>query len=279
MLAYIEFLGLADTVLYAPLDVACRIGNIAAIALLLGAGANPNCIPFLRKETPLHTAAIEGNLEAVELLLAHGANPNARNSVGFTPFHSAVEGGQIATVEMLLQHAANVNTRNINGYTPLHYAASNGTLELVELLLKAGATPTAVDHNNRTPLHYASCNRSDKSFAIVETLIRNGGNVNAKTRWGETPLHISARHSHYNLPLKALLALGADIQSLDDDGKTPCEMDVKDEAAIILYKHWLSKVAGIGAADLNYRSVLDLRNMYLYRSKILAAKLPRFPPS
>jgi ankyrin repeat protein len=209
-------------------------------------------------------------MNATKVLLRHGANPNARNnSVGCTPLYLAVESGQISTVELLLQHTANVNTGYpAVKYTPLHYAAGNGTLELVELLLKAGANPTAVDHDNRTPLLCASWNRSDKSFAIVETLILNGGDVNAKNRWGETPLHISARRSHPNLQsLKALLALGADIQSLDDDGKTPCDFEVNEEAAIILYKHWLSKVAGIDAADLNYRPVLDLRNMYLSRRK------------
>ena len=252
-----------------------------ATELLLRYGANPNACAS-HSSTPLHFAVQSGlrKVGRIALLLAHGADPNARNSVGFTPLHLAVERAQIGMVKMLLQHAANVNTRNLNGYTPLHYAASNGTLELVELLLKAGANPTAVDLNNRTPLHYASCNRSDKTFAIIETLIRNGVNVNAKNQWGETPLPISARHSQYNLrPLKALLVLGADIQSLDDEGRTPCDMDVKDEAAGILYKHWLSKVAGLDAADPNYLSVLDLRNMYLYWSKILAAKLPRFPPS
>jgi len=74
-----------------------------------------------------------------------------------------------------------------------------------------------------------------------------------------------------------LLALGADIQSLDDDGKTPCDMDVKGETATVLYEHWLSKVAGFDAAMLKDRSEFALRNTYPYLSK--NGKLPRLPPS
>ena len=54
----------------------------------------------------------------------------------------------------------------------------------------------------------------------VRQLIEDGANPNIKDRYGETPLHISARSGHAKI-IEILIAGGADVKAKDDFGQTP----------------------------------------------------------
>ncbi|PVU90679.1 hypothetical protein BB561_004773 [Smittium simulii] len=58
------------------LHVACSVGNLEAVELLLKLGADPNAID-IRGNTPLTLAAMSGYTEIVLLLLQHGADPKS----------------------------------------------------------------------------------------------------------------------------------------------------------------------------------------------------------
>ena len=67
----------------------------------------------------------------------------------------------------------------------IHDAATNGNIEVVKQHFANGADVNAKDKYGRTPLHYAV----DRE--IAELLIANGANVNAKDGDGETPLDLT----------------------------------------------------------------------------------------
>jgi ankyrin repeat protein len=85
-----------------------------------------------------------------------------------------------------LAGGADVNAKNVDGWTPLHEAAFGGRKEIVELLISNGADVNAKhDGFGTTPLHRAAY-RGHKE--IVELLIGKGADVNAKNANGETPI-------------------------------------------------------------------------------------------
>ena len=96
------------------------------------------------------------------------------------------------------------------GKTPLHYAAENNSQKVVQALLSAGADINAKDKKGNTTLHHdAQCDSCEVyariisegreaperigknrfcSFGILEYLVSQGADVNAKNNAGKTAL-------------------------------------------------------------------------------------------
>ena len=117
-----------------------------------------------------------------------------------------------AVSEVLIANGADVNAKMHDGKTPLdvahekaitdllrkhggkhssiHEAADGGVAEDVKGFLAAGADVNAKDRYGVTPLHYAI---SDYLKETAELLIAEGVDVNAKSNSGETPLDTAIR--------------------------------------------------------------------------------------
>jgi len=76
---------------YTALHYAARAGNADVVALLLGAGADPNATTCSGGASPLHRAAYMGREVCVEMLLRHGADPLLEDCDGKTALHKAIE--------------------------------------------------------------------------------------------------------------------------------------------------------------------------------------------
>ena len=164
---------------------------------------------------------------------------------GYTVLHDAVVGGPPKLVEYLLTHGAEVNVANEYGNTPLDEATAFDKTETITLLQQAGAThgegfrikaaPTATgdhtptntlnaDTEDHTPTNTLNADlrnaAKEGNTEEVELLLDRGANIEAKNRWGQTPLLIAADWGKTET-VERLLNRGANIEAQDNDGWTP----------------------------------------------------------
>jgi len=177
---------------------------------------------------------------------------------------NAVGNGKIGSVIKLLEKGASVNAR-VDDSTLLHSASRDGYEEIVSTLISAGADVKAIDEDGRTPLHWArtpliaqvlieygadvnaktTVARDPRDFGyldytplhdaagrenrgkIIVVLVKAGADIEAKNSWGETPLHCAAG-SGYVENVEALIDGHADLNAIDDEGRTPVESGMRD---------------------------------------------------
>ena len=107
----------------------------------------------------------------------------------------------------------------------LLYACWRWRLELARLLLTAGADVNAKNKWGSTPLHAAA---REGHTEAVRLLLEAGADVNAENEDGETPLHWAAWEGHTDV-VRLLLAAGADVNAKDKDVRTPLHLAAKKE--------------------------------------------------
>lgn len=90
--------------------------------------------------------------------------------------------------------------------------------KVVELLIENGADVNARDDHQKTPLHWAA--HLPGYVRITELLIASGAEVNVKDDKHITPLH-NAAFDDLDKVARLLIAHGADINAKDSEGLTP----------------------------------------------------------
>ncbi len=138
-----------------PVVEAAALGELTRLRELLAQGVPPDSRDP-RGFTPLILAARQGQLEALSLLVGAGADPDlAGGRNGWTPLLHAVHKNQLQAVETLLRLGADVTGAGTSGMSPLIMAAGYGQNPTVELLLQHGADVWRSTHHGETALHAA----------------------------------------------------------------------------------------------------------------------------
>ena len=169
-------------------------------------------------QTAIHLAALQGYLEIIDELFTNCNNDiNFTDVNGLSHFHIACMIGNFNLVKKFIDQGINVDLGTFlenesNYYTALHLAVKYLQVDVVELLLKNRADPNAVDDSGNTPLHLACIGynnqinflkkrqifhgdmitaystEDENELEIIKLLVKHGSNVNAKDRFGNTPL-------------------------------------------------------------------------------------------
>ena len=131
--------------------------------------------------TALAWAAYMDDERAVELLLRARADVDKANDFhGVTPLSLACANGNSGMVKKLLAAGADPNQAQQSGETPLMSCANTGAVEGVRALLKRGADVNARENKeDQTALMWAA---AEKHSRVVELLVSNGANVEARSR-------------------------------------------------------------------------------------------------
>lgn len=106
-------------------------------------------------------------------------------SLNFTPLHSAVASRQREVAELLISRGTDVNGKDEDGNTPLFYAVNNEDVNTMKLLFKNNA-----HFKDDLPLLKTAVLSGSKE--IMELLLQQGVNVNARDKYGRTALHFAA---------------------------------------------------------------------------------------
>jgi ankyrin repeat protein len=199
------------------LQLAIAAQRDGVVGMLVAKGADPNIIE-IGGGRPVIQAASLGRADYVTLLLAAGADVNAKDGQGDTALTWACQGAGLATVQVLVHYGADLNAVDRpSGRTPLMCAAQACAPDVVVFLLDAGAKTGMVDANGETAMFWAAIQDRPEN---IKVLASRGLDVNARNKYGSTPLMSIANSSGRVRAAKALIECGADIRALTPSGLT-----------------------------------------------------------
>ncbi|AYO90343.1 ankyrin repeat family protein [Fowlpox virus] len=144
----------------------------------------------------------------------------------------------IEITKLLFSYGADINMVDRHGNSPLHYATENPDQRLTRLLLSKGANPNILNKTNKSPLYYSIesdnpditmllidkfiFNNTDPILShaikhyrkpILHALIENGASINARDKYGNTPLHYAVSYCKDIDVIKLLLERGVDVNA------------------------------------------------------------------
>ncbi len=191
--------------------------NIVVTGYGIAASAAPAAAAYSQQPSKtLHEAAKAGKMDEVNSFLLQGADVNAKDGNGLTALHRAAISGHKEIVEVLLTHGADVNAGvGVYNITAAEYAMWSDHADIVELLITKGADVSAL----HLALHM-------KDQAKARSLIEGGADVNKRTRYGTTPLHMTADAGFKEIA-RLLIDKGAEVNAKAGGSETPLDYAVQ----------------------------------------------------
>lgn len=138
----------------------------------------------------------------------------------------------------------------------LHQAALSGQVTLVRCLLCKGASANTTDDSNQTALHLVSESDSKYSQRVVDVLVEYGATLDARTKWGSTPLHWACWLGNKDVA-EALLRHNARVDIVDGECMTPLHaLAISKTFHASLIDSLLERGASVNAKDSSWRTPL-----------------------
>jgi hypothetical protein len=187
--------------------------------------------------------------EVAELIIDEGEDVNVRDRNEKTPLHLAID-KELA--ELLIDKGADVNARDKEGMTPMHAIMENPMLN-----------PLMVMPKTRDQMQKSQEATLKRAEGIFELLVARGAEVDAKSNFKKTPLHLAAAEGNTGMVV-LLISKSTNVNAMDDQGATPLHeasnMNAIDWTAAKLgtMKILLTNGANVNAMNFQGRTSLDL---------------------
>lgn len=174
----------------------------------------------------------------VEFLLNKGAKIDYRDKLLRTPLHLACQSGHGTVAKLLLENNSDPFDKDSSGRTALHYATCSSNVEQLTILTERGDDLVHIkDHAGRTSLHYAVFNPHVRSLEMVIKLLNLGADVNCLDNDRRTPLHHAAESGRARL-IPLLVQRGATTGTREKiKGRTPLELAANDHIKELIIVH------------------------------------------
>jgi len=188
-----------------------------------------------------------------DLKQLHSADGTAvsklRDIDGRTAVHWAASGCQLSILQELLRMQCSVDIHDESGWTALHCAVAAGASPCVEALLLAGADVNACNNKQQLPLHLAKGRKQ-----LVETLLPGTKDCDAEDHLGYTPL-LRAVLSGSHDAVHAMLAAGAEVNARTKQGDSAMHLAASLGAEAMPGMVSILRSAGVSAALKNAEGV------------------------
>ena len=212
---------------------------IIPFVILLLSATEYSYAQVIQLDKLFHNQILSGNVDSVKSFIKAGVDVNKRFNFGasgsISPLYLAILLGYSEVSKLLIDSGADAKM-DFNGWNLMHVAADAlGNEAIVELLIKNGLDVNAkTKFYGVTPLFFAA---RKGNIEATKALIKNGADVNAKhPNYGDTPLHWAVKNQHKDV-IKLLISSGAEVNAKNKYKETPLDLAKQKEVADLLKKN------------------------------------------
>ncbi|GGG57811.1 ankyrin repeat domain-containing protein [Paenibacillus radicis (ex Gao et al. 2016)] len=158
-----------------PLQIACRVGNLEIVKLLIEAGADKE-MKDVGRQSPLSIAISNNHFEVTCYLIEAGADVHSKGPNNLQPIHFACQRGSKKMIELLLSQGIDINQLDSLKSSLLDFTTnlSGGNLEAAKTLIDNG-----IDHKYMSAAFKWACWRNNVELAAY--LLENGADYESQT--------------------------------------------------------------------------------------------------
>ena len=233
------------------LRVACQMGDIAVISILLQSGVDFNT-EDIDGDTCLHKAVrYSCNKEVFQTIVNPTIVPKSKIIYALKSMDLPTS---LKSWRFRYSRINYINATNMHNQTALMLACEKGNTDAINVLLNAGADPNISDGCGAW-IHRAingSCSKE-----TIWTLIKHDADVNAKNMHNETALMRACREGHIGT-INTLLSVGADPNITDKDGDTCLHTALRHSCSKEVLQTIIDHGAHVNATNKNNETALML---------------------